>query len=196
MAGVLGSVLIDGRDDRPNHLSDWDYLQLRGVLDRLVAAGHVRRVPAFNPLHSGFQEWFLDVETGEIYSLTPSAERVSPVWEKVDVFDTRDWKQQQKDWQTQLGEVERAAGYLAPIRTGRKDTADLFYLRDVLQEYIAAGKIEQVMTGMPAPQPGTRAEWFRDNTTGDVCGLIHDTEKNEYRWEKAPPKSLDLDRED
>jgi len=41
MAGVLGSVLIDGRDDRPNHLSDWHYLQLRGVLDRLVAANHI-----------------------------------------------------------------------------------------------------------------------------------------------------------
>ena len=185
MPGVLNSVLLDGHDDRPNNLSEWEYVQLRRVLDQLVEDGRVRKVQPFNPVHSGFQEWFLDVETGDIFSLTPPAERVSPVWEKVDAFDKRDWKQKQEDWQRQMGEVVRPEGYLAAIRTGRKDSAELSYIRDVLPRYIAAGKVEMVDRG-PSPSPELRIEWYRDNSTGEIFGLIHDAERDEYRWERAP----------
>ncbi|MGH9511590.1 MAG: hypothetical protein ACRD2U_05590 [Terriglobales bacterium] len=145
----------------------------------------MRKVPAFNPLHSGVEEWFLDVESGEVYSLTPSAERVSPVWEKVDVYDRRDWRQKQKDWQIQMGEVERAPGYLAPIGTGRKDTADLCFIRDVLPRYIAAGKVEAVEIKDSSPIAGNHCEWYKDKTTGEIFGLVRD-ENGEYRWVNGP----------
>jgi hypothetical protein len=149
MVGILGLVLADGRDDRPNYLSERDYAQLRMSLDRLLAEGKIRQVPVFNPQSSGSdEEWFLDVESGEIYSLLPMSERVDPIWERVDVFDTRDWKQKQLEWQARLGEIERAPGYLAPIRVGRKDTADLYFIRDVLQIYYRWESGESVASGI------------------------------------------------
>ncbi len=185
MASILDSLLADGHVDRPNFLNDWDYVQLRRTLEKLVVEGRVRKVPVFNPLHAGHQEWFLDTETGDIYSLTPREERAEPMWEKVDVFDTRDWQQKQRDWQVQLGEVDRGVGYLAPIRTGRKDSAELYFLRDVLQRYIAQGQVEAIKLKENPLEAGTHAEWYKDKTTGEIYGLIYDPKKNEYHWEMA-----------
>src|ERR1700745_971468 len=70
MASLLASILFDGRDDRPNNLDDTDYGKLRRLLDQFVADGCVRKIPAFNPLYPGCrEEWFLDVEAGDVYCL-------------------------------------------------------------------------------------------------------------------------------
>jgi hypothetical protein len=186
MAGILGAILIDGRNDRPNNLAYWEYVQLRRNLEKLVADGRVRRIPVFNHLYSGNdEEWYMDVERGEIYSLLPSSERVAPIWAKVDVYDTRDRKQQAADWRAQRGEVERPRGYLAQIAKGRQDSALLQYLRYALETWIKAGTVEAVEASEHPPKPGTTEEWYRDNTTGEIYGLILD-ERGEFRWEKAP----------
>jgi hypothetical protein len=191
MVGILCSLVHDGREDRTNTLDYWPNLLLLRGLDQLIAEGRVRKVPPFNPLHPGLEEqWFLDVEAREIWSYTAASERSAPCWEKVDVFETRSAMQQQRDWQAQLGAVERAPGYLAPIGAGRKDTADLYFIRHALPRYIAAGKVEAVEIAGFLPKPGTHAEWYKDNTTGEIYGLVHDSERDEYRWEKAPLRTL------
>jgi hypothetical protein len=190
MAGILSAILIDGRDDRPNNLTDWKYVQLRRNLEILVADGQVRRIPVFKPLYSGNdEEWYLDVESGEIYALLPSSERVAPIWEKVDVYDTRDRKQLEVDWRAQRGEVERPPGYLAQITKGRQDSALLQYLRHALETWIKAGKVEAIQVSEHPPKPGTTEEWYRDNTTEEIYGLILD-ERGEFRWEKAPSRDI------
>jgi hypothetical protein len=98
--------------------------------------------------------------------------------------------QQQRDWQAQLGEVERVPDYLTPIRTGRKDTAEVNFIRYSLRGYLASGKVQVVEVNEDSQERGTHGEWYRDNTTGEVYGLIHDTERGEYRWEKAPIREL------
>jgi hypothetical protein len=129
MDGLLASILPDGRDDRPNNLNERDYAQLRKLLAQFMADELVRKVPAYNPLYPGLQEeWFLDVEAGDIYCLVPAGERCNPVWEKVDVFDRRNANQKEKAWRARLGEIEREPGYLAQIPRGRQDSATLQFL--------------------------------------------------------------------
>jgi hypothetical protein len=194
MSGILCSLVNDGREDRANTLDYWPNILLRRGLDQLIVEGRVRKIPHFNPLHPGFEEeWFLDVEGGEIWSYTAASERSVPTWEKVDVFETRSAMQQRGDRQAQLGRVVRAAGYLGPIGEGRKDTADLYFIRDVLPRYIATGKVEVVEIVEVSQRLGMHAVWYRDNTTGEIYGLIHDTKKDEYRWEKALPQALTRD---
>ncbi|MGC2197178.1 MAG: hypothetical protein WA628_21050 [Terriglobales bacterium] len=172
MAGVLASILPDGRDDRPNNLNEWDYVQLRRLLDQFVADGRVRKVPAFNPLYPGLdEEWFLDVETGDIYCLLVEDEKVSPVWEKVDVFDRRHAKEKEKDWRARMGEVPREPGYLAQIPRGRQDNATLQFIHFVLEKTLQDGTVERIDHTEPLLKPGTRAEWFKDNATGEIFGF-------------------------
>jgi hypothetical protein len=86
MPGLLGSILIDGHEDRPNQLRHWEYLQLRRSLEKLVSNGRVRKIAPFNPLYGADdEEWYRDVEDGEIYALLPLSERLVPLWQKVDV---------------------------------------------------------------------------------------------------------------
>jgi hypothetical protein len=186
MDGLLASILLDGRDDRPNNLSDADYVQLRRLLEQFMADERVRKVPAFNPLYPGLQEeWFLDVEAGDIYCLVPAGERGNPVWEKVDVFDRRNANQKEKAWRARMGEVEREPGYLAQIPRGRQDSATLQFLRFILEKTQRDGDVERVERVDYSLKPGTSAEWFKDNTTGEIFGLLHDIDRDEYRWERV-----------
>jgi hypothetical protein len=186
MAGLLASILRDGRDDRPNNLKDGDYDQVRRLLERFVADGRVGKVPAFNPLYPALEEdWFLDVEAGDIYCLLLEEEKARPVWEKVDVFDRRNAKQREKDWRAKVGEVEREPGYLAQIPRGRQDNATLQFIRFLLEKTLEDGAVERVQRTDLSLKPGTRAEWFKDNTTGEIFRLVHDADRDEYRWERV-----------
>lgn len=79
---VLGPIGDEGR-----YLSEWDYILLRRKLDELLSVGRIKKRQVLKPLHAGLsEEWFEDVETGEIYCLVPPAERILPSWEKVDPF--------------------------------------------------------------------------------------------------------------
>lgn len=186
MTGLLASILLDGRDDRPNNLNDSDYVQLRRLLEQFVADGRVRMVPAFNPLYPSLQEeWFLDVEAGDIYCLLLAGERVTPVWEKVDVFDRRNADQKEKAWRARMGEVVQEPGCLAQIPRGRQDSATLQFIRDLLEKTQRDGAVERVERVDHSLKPGTRAEWFKDNTTGEIFRLLHDADRDEYRWERV-----------
>jgi hypothetical protein len=79
---VLGPI-----DEQGPYLTEWDYVLLRRKLDQLLSARRIRKRQVLKPLHAGTsEEWFEDVETGEIYCLVPPAERITPRWEKVDPF--------------------------------------------------------------------------------------------------------------
>ena len=187
MASLLSSILLDGRDDRPNNLNEVDYGQLRRLLEQFVSDGRVRRVPAFNPLYPGLQEqWFLDVQAGDIYCLVLAEEKVTPVWEKVDVFDRRTASQKERAWRARLGEIEREPGYLAQIPRGRQDTASLQYVLAVLENTLRNGEVERIERTDPLLKPGTSAQWFRDRSTNEIFRLLHDADRNEYRWERVP----------
>jgi hypothetical protein len=189
MPGLLGSILIDGHEDRPNQLGHGEYVQLRRNLEKLVSDGRVRKIAPFNPLYGGDdEEWYLDVEGGEIYALLPLSERVVPIWEKVDAYDPRNRKQKEVDWRAQMGKVEQVPGYLAQIPKGRQDSRLLQYLRYAIETWIKAGAVETVETVLSPAKAGTSEEWYRDKTTGEIYGLIHN-ENGEFWWEKAPSRS-------
>lgn len=112
-------------------------------------------------------------------------EKARPVWEKVDVFDRRNAKQREKDWRAKVGEVEREPGYLAQIPRGRQDNATLQFIRFLLEKTLEDGAVERVQRTDLSLKPGTRAEWFKDNTTGEIFRLVHDADRDEYRWERV-----------
>jgi len=76
MAGVLNSLFDEVGGFR----------FLRNALDELVSQGRVRQIHVMRA-HWWAEEWFLDVETNEIYSYVPLAERIAPEWRKVDLSD-------------------------------------------------------------------------------------------------------------
>lgn len=79
-------IVLGPLHGQSRYLSEWDYVLLRRKLDELLSAGRIKKRQVLKPLHAGWEEWFEDVETGEIYCLVPPAERVTPTWEKVDPF--------------------------------------------------------------------------------------------------------------
>ena len=80
-------IVLGPLDEQSLYLSEWDYVLLRRKLDELLSAGRVKKRKVFKPLHAGTaEEWFEDVETGEIYCLVPPDDRITPSWEKVDTF--------------------------------------------------------------------------------------------------------------
>jgi len=187
MAGLLASILLDGRDDRPNNLSDADYVQLRRLLEQFVASGRVRKIPAFHPLYPGLQEeWFLDVEAGDIYCLLLEGEKVRPAWEKVDAYDQRNAKQKERAWRARMGEVVLEPGCLAQIPRGRQDSASLQFVRAVLEKTLRDGDVERIERTDLSLARGASAEWFRDCSTGELFRLLHDADRDEYRWERVP----------
>ena len=63
MPGLLGPILIDGQEGRPNQLGHREHVQLRRNLEKLVSDGRVRKIALFNPWYGGDrEEWYLDVE--------------------------------------------------------------------------------------------------------------------------------------
>ena len=135
----------------------------------------------------------MDIETGEIYCLLPLAERVEPAWEKVDVFDTRDWEQKELDRQARFGPVESPRGFLDSIRIGRWDSAEIGLIRFLLDQWISCGKVEALEVKDVPPESNTLAEWFKDNVTNEIFGLIHNRERDEFHWEKYWRVGVDPD---
>jgi len=80
-------IVLGPLDEQDRYLSEWDYVLLRRRLDDLLSSGRIKKRQVLKQLHPGTsEEWFEDVETGEIYCLVPPAERITPSWEKVDPF--------------------------------------------------------------------------------------------------------------
>ena len=64
--------------------SDWEQFVQRP--NRLVQAGHVRRISAMKRLRADNEEWYLDPGTGEVYVYAPPDWPFLPTWERVDVL--------------------------------------------------------------------------------------------------------------
>ena len=68
--------------------SDWEYRELRRMLNEAVLRGHVERIAVMKPHRLvPNEEWYRDKETGEIYSLVPPQEKNRGRWIKVDPGD-------------------------------------------------------------------------------------------------------------
>jgi hypothetical protein len=160
MPGLLGSLLIDGHEDHPNQIGHWEYIQLRRNLEKLVSNGRVRKIAPFNPLYGGDdEEWYLDVEDGEIYALVPLSERFVPLWQKVDAttlapasnkkrIGVRKWERPSKSQviSRRFTKAGKTVGYSIPsIRTGNTDKH--WRSRDCSKPILSPAK------------PGIREEW-------------------------------------
>ncbi|HET9695299.1 MAG TPA: hypothetical protein VFP40_00450, partial [Terriglobales bacterium] len=67
--------------------SQREYLELRRMLEEAIDRGYVERVPVVNPSRFvPIQEWFRELETGQIYRLVPPDER-GGWWAEVDIAD-------------------------------------------------------------------------------------------------------------
>jgi hypothetical protein len=68
--------------------SEWEYRELRRMLSEAVSGGYVEQIPVMKPNRFlPTEEWYLDKETGEIYSLVGPEEKIRGHWVKVDQQD-------------------------------------------------------------------------------------------------------------
>ena len=64
----------------PINSAIWSTSSYEGIWRSLVSDGRVRKIAPFNPLYGGDPEqWYLDVEVGEIYARVPLSEHVVPL---------------------------------------------------------------------------------------------------------------------
>src|SRR5215469_369231 len=176
MAGVLNSLF--------DQVGGFRFL--KQALDDLITQGRVRQVPVMRA-HWWVEEWFLDVETGEIYSYVPLAERIMPEWQKVDLSEVSgDVKRES------LGEyLDKQAGPspegLRALPTGRFTYAEAEIFRALLPGLISAGLAKRIEPPEPPLAADDEDEWFADTGSGEIYRLTNDKWKGEVRWNRVRP---------
>jgi hypothetical protein len=70
-------------------LSHWEYQEIRRMLSEAIASGYVEKIQVLSHKHiwSKNEEWYRDMQTGEIYTLTAPWERGGGHWARVDLED-------------------------------------------------------------------------------------------------------------
>ena len=65
--------------------SDWEYRELRRMLSEAISGGYVEQIAVMNPNRFlPTEEWYRDLETGEVYSLVGPEERMRGHWCKIE----------------------------------------------------------------------------------------------------------------
>jgi hypothetical protein len=169
MKTTLGSV-TDGLNIRDKY-DDWLIFVSR--LNQLVADGHIRRIsPLPNNYFGKNDEWYLDIETGEIYVHGLPNAPTLPVWERFDIIrHTEAPKPQPND--------------LSVIPTGKISSLQAKNLRGLLDFLVHQRLAEPLAPPNQASASGYAEKWFKDPKSDAIYRLVENEDGNDNRWERV-----------
>jgi hypothetical protein len=153
-------------------------------LDKLIAAGCLRKIPALKGKPHAYEEWYVEDKTGNIFIYRPPEDRPTTIWEKVDLFAPEPELEPERPSRNVL-ELD-----LRDVPVGPRSRREALSLLTCLFMLIGFGKIETVDRPFPAV-PGERTEtWFRDPRSGIVYKLVEGDGEDDSFWGPVPPHEL------
>lgn len=157
---------------------DWAVFAER--LEKAINSGLIRKVPVLKPVWSRWEEWYLEVGTGEICAYYPPDDRGNPLWRRLDV----------------IAHLEAPDPPPPPplsiFKTGQMSVMTAHMMKLKLEELKACGLVEELPPASSSSEHGT-VRWFKDNVSNITYRLIEYfgfKDADDMRWEIVPPNEL------
>jgi hypothetical protein len=148
-------------------------------LNDAVRAGRIRKVPVVKRVWNSNEEWFLDLESGEVYVYASPNPPSMPIWERVDVL-------------RHLEAPDPAP--LSGFEVGQITVMTAHIMKMSLETLVSRGLVTMLPSPVEVPWPKDRTErWYKDNVTNVVYRLIEHHRlagADDIRWEVVPQAEL------
>lgn len=169
----LTAASIDSDLNRGKY-EDWLILDQR--ITALISAGALRRVNPLRMVHLPSEEWYLEPSGGDMYVYVRPDDRVSPQWEKVDIFASIA--------RTEIKSRDVRVAGLKIITTGNIRVETALFLQAMLGKLTKEGRLEVVFQSQV--QGEASETWYRELATGSVYRLVQGSGATPSSWNLAP----------
>jgi len=173
-------VILDGLDLGSHR--GWEAFAER--VEKLVATGCLRKIPALKGKPYALEEWYVEDKTGAIFIYRIPEDRPTNIWERVDPFAPEPGPVPERPSRN-VRELD-----LRDIPVGRMSRRDALSLLVRLHMMIGFGAVEAVTPAIRA-LPGELTEtWYKDLRTGIVYRLVEGYGENDSLWEPVRRSEL------
>lgn len=173
---------VDSIKDGLDLGSYWGWEAFAGRLEKLVASGCLRKIPALKGKPQIGEEWYVEDKTGNIFIYRIPDDRPTNIWEKFDPFGPEPEPERPS---RNVRELD-----LRDLPVGRMSRRDALSLLVRLHMMIGFGAVESVTPAVPRAAGESTETWYRDLRTGIVYRLVEGNGEDDSLWEPVRPSEL------